>query len=316
MLAAHENDRSAKTVGALHEATGLGTSMQVTSSVHALRIPFELRPAPNVAIKRFVYVYLIVGKRHIALIDTGVAGSQDAIFQYLTGLGRGPQDIAVTVLTHSHPDHIGSAKVIREACGCLVVAHPAEQRWIEDVGLQARQRPVPSFDNLVAGSVHIDRVAVDGDRLDLDEDLALTFLHTPGHSAGSIALHLMADRVLFTGDAVAVAAGFPVYDDVVASVRSIRRLRDIRDVDVLLSSWDQPRRGRDVRRVLDEGLAYIQRIHGLVRQIAGPRPRIDPMDLCRQVVDRLGLPSLAANPLCARSLASHLKVLDTKDLLA
>jgi hypothetical protein len=83
-----------------------------------------------------------------------------------------------------------------------------------------------------------------------------------------------------------------------------------------VSSWDEPRRGRDVRRVLDEGLAYMQRVHDLVRQIAGPHPGIEPMALCRQIVDRLGLPSLAANPLCARSLASHLKVLDIEDLLA
>jgi hydroxyacylglutathione hydrolase len=301
---------------ALHEAPGLGTSMQVTSNVYALRIPFEVRPASHVAIKRFVYVYMIVGKRHIALIDTGVAGSHEAIFQYLTGLGRGPEDMAVMILTHSHPDHIGSARVIREACRCVVVAHQAERSWIEDVALQARERPVPGFENLVAGSVKVERVVEDGDRLDLDEGLAVTFLHTPGHSAGSVSLRLEADGVLFTGDAVAVAAGFPVYDDVIASVRSIRRLKDVPDVDVLLSSWDEPRRERDARRVLDEGLVYIQRVHDLVRQIAGPHPGMDHMTLCRQVVDRLGLPSLAANPLCARSLASHLKVLDTEDLLA
>jgi hydroxyacylglutathione hydrolase len=302
--------------GALQETPGLGAFMQVTSSVYALRIPFEVRPAPHVAIKRFVYVYMIVGKRHIALIDTGVAGSHEAIFQYLTSLGRGPEDIAVTILTHSHPDHIGSVKVIRETCHCVVVAHPAERRWIEDVALQARQRPVPGFDDLVAGPVKVDRVVEDGERLDLDEDLAVTFLHTPGHSAGSISLRLESDRVLFTGDAVAVAAGFPVYDDVMASIRSIRKLKEVPHVDVLLSSWDEPRRGRDIRRVLDEGLTYIQRVHDLVRQIACPHPGMDHMALCRQVVDRLGLPSLAANPLCARSLASHLKILDIEDVLA
>ena len=289
--------------------------MQISEHVHALRIPFEVRPAPNTVIKRFVYAYLIVGERYVCLIDTGVAGSHEAIFQYLTSLGHSPKDIAVTILTHSHPDHIGSLKVIREASRCLVVAHKAEQRWIEDVDLQARQRPVPGFENLVAGSVHVDRVVEDGDCLDLEKGLSVKMIHTPGHSAGSISLWLAADRVLFTGDAVAVAAGFPVYDDVIASAQSIRRLKSLPDVEVLLGSWDEPRRGRDIQRIMDEGLAYLQKIHDLVRQIAGPNPSIDPMDLCRQVVDRLGLPGVAANPLCARSLQAHLKVLDVEDLL-
>lgn len=289
--------------------------MHVTPSVHALRIPFEVRLAPHVTLQRFVYVYVILGTRRVTLIDTGVAGSHEAIFQVLRDLGRQPQDIAVTLLTHSHPDHIGSAKVIREASGCRMVAHDAERQWIEDVAVQVSQRPVPGFENLVAGPVPVDQVVQDGDRLDLDEDLSVTVLHTPGHSAGSISLYLDLDRALFTGDAVAVAAGFPVYDDVMDSVRSILRLREVPDVDLLLSSWDEPRRGPEVCRVLDEGLAAIRRVHDLVRQIACPHPGVDPMVLCRQVVDRLGLPGLAANPMTARSLQAHLKVLDRADLL-
>ncbi|MBP8303538.1 MAG: MBL fold metallo-hydrolase [Phycisphaerae bacterium] len=297
--------------GGPHEAPA-----HVTPHVHALRIPFEIRPAPHVTLRRFVYVYVVLGTRRVVLIDTGVAGSHEAIFQVLRDLGRQPRDIAAIVLTHSHPDHIGSAKVIQEASGCRVVAHQAERPWIEDVALQASQRPVPGFETLVAGPVRVDRVVQDGDRLDLDEDLSVTVLHTPGHSAGSISLHLHLDRVLFTGDAVAVAAGFPVYDDVMDSVRSILRLREVPDVDVLLSSWDEPRRGPDVGRVLEEGLATMQRVHDQVRQIACPRPDVDPAVLCRQVVDRLGLPGLAASPMTARSLQAHLKVLDVADLLA
>ena len=61
--------------------------------------------------------------------------------------------------------------------------------------------------------------------------------------------------------------------------------------------------------------AYLQKVHDLVRQIAGPDPSIDPVDLCRQVIGRLGLPAVAANALAARSLQAHLKVLDVEDLL-
>jgi glyoxylase-like metal-dependent hydrolase (beta-lactamase superfamily II) len=289
--------------------------MQITEHVHALRIPFEIRPAPGVVMKRFVYAYLIVADRSIALIDTGVAGSDRAISQYLAGLNRGLGDVTMILVTHSHPDHIGSLKTLRQTCPCRVAAHRAGQAWIEDVALQARERPVPGFESLVTGSVRLDQVLADGDSLAVGEGLDLKVIHTPGHSPGSISLWLAADRVLFTGDAVAMASGFPVYDDVMASVRSIQRLKQVADVEVLLGSWDEPRRGAAIAAVLDEGLAYLQRIHGLVRQVAGPDPSIDPMALTRQVISRLGLPAMAANPLAARSLQAHLKVLDVEDLL-
>jgi hydroxyacylglutathione hydrolase len=183
------------------------------------------------------------------------------------------------------------------------------------VALQARQRPVPGFESLVAGSVRLDQVLADGDCLAVGEGLDVKVIHTPGHSPGSISLWLAADRVLFTGDAVAMASGFPVYDDVMASVRSIQRLKQVADVEVLLGSWDEPRRGAAIAAVLDEGLAYLQRIQRLVRQVAGPDASIDPMALTRQVISRLGLPAMAANPLAARSLRAHLKVLDVEDLL-
>jgi glyoxylase-like metal-dependent hydrolase (beta-lactamase superfamily II) len=289
--------------------------MQITEHVHALRLPFEIRPAPGVVMKRFVYAYVITAGRSVCLIDTGVAGSHQVISEYLTSLGRGLSDVATVILTHAHPDHIGSLKALRSTCPCTVVAHNAERPWIEDVGLQARQRPVPGFESLVAGSVRVDRTVEDGQSLDLGEGLGAEVIHTPGHSPGSISLWLGLDRVLFTGDAVAVASGFPVYDDVMASVRSIQRLRSVPDVDVLLGSWDEPRRGSAIVTVLDEGLAYLQRIHGLVRQVVRRGGSIDPMDLCRQVIGRLGLPGMAANPMAARSLQAHLKVLDVEDLV-
>ena len=105
--------------------------MQIAEHVHTLRIPFEIRPAPNTVVKRFVYAYLIVGERSVCLVDTGVAGSQEAILQAVASLGRSPKDVAVTILTHSHPDHIGSLKTLAETSGCTVVAHKAEKPWIE-----------------------------------------------------------------------------------------------------------------------------------------------------------------------------------------
>ncbi len=125
--------------------------MQITPAIHALRHPFQVPVAPGITLDRFVYSYLIAGET-ITLIDTGVAGSETRIFEYIQSIGRNPSEISLIVLTHSHPDHIGAARAIREATGCSVAAHPAERSWIEDVERQNQERPVPGFATLVGGS--------------------------------------------------------------------------------------------------------------------------------------------------------------------
>jgi len=82
--------------------------MQITKHIHAIKIPFQIAIGPGKKVDRFVYTYLIYGKK-ICLIDTGVASSEQVIFDYIRKTGRNPDDISLIVLTHSHPDHIGAA---------------------------------------------------------------------------------------------------------------------------------------------------------------------------------------------------------------
>ena len=288
--------------------------MQVTEHVHALRVPFQIRAPTGTAIERFVYVYLIYGQT-ICLIDCGVAGSEHAIFEYLRSTGRTPEEIATLVLTHAHPDHIGAARAIKQATGCTVAAHRADQPWIEHTEQQFRDRPIPNFQALVGGSVAVDRALEDGDFLKLDNDLQLDVLHTPGHSRGSIALWLARDRALFSGDAVPRPGEVPIYEDAVASARSMQRLRALAGIRVLLSSWDEPRTGEQAYQALDEGLAYLQRVHERVITVAEHNPHLNPRELCAPVLDALGLPTSSANPLIARSVEAHLAVRDYHNLL-
>ncbi len=287
--------------------------MQVTDHIHALKIPFRLSAGPGIAIERFVNCFLIYGSE-ICLVDAGVAGAEKVIFAYLRKTGRSPEEIAAIVLTHSHPDHIGAAKTIREATGCIVVAHPAERAWIEDIDLQARERPVPDFHAIVAGSVTVDRFVGDGDTIRLDDGLDLTVLHTPGHSSGSISLHLPADGALFSGDAIPVPRDLPVYDDAAASVRSIRSLLGVPDVTHLLASWDAARAGGDVSRTMENGLSVIQQFHTAIMSVRAGEGS-DRQDICRQVVEELGLPPFAL-PVIARTCRAHLAVGDGADLLS
>ena len=240
-------------------------TMQITPSIHALRHSFKIPITPGVAIDRFVYSFIIYGEM-ITLIDTGVAGCDAPIFDYIRATDRDPSEIALIVLTHSHPDHIGAARAIQQATGCSIAAHHAERAWIEDVELQNRERPVPGFATLAGGSVHIDNELVEGDSIEPDDTRAgeMQVFYTPGHSAGSISLFLHREGALFSGDAIPVAGDLPVYEDALLSVRSVKKLKAIRGIRVLLSSWDEPRKGDDAYRRMDLALDYLQQIHQAV----------------------------------------------------
>lgn len=182
--------------------------MKVTESIHALEIPFKVSVAPEIQVDRIVFAYLIFGKK-ITLIDSGVAGVESIIFDYIRENDRDPHEISTLILSHSHPDHIGSARIIKETTGCRVLCHPAEKDWVENVQRQVRERPVPGFDGLVSGSSPVDGLLQDGDLLEIEESIQCKVIHTPGHSAGSISLFVEEEKVLFSGGGCPAGARRP-----------------------------------------------------------------------------------------------------------
>jgi glyoxylase-like metal-dependent hydrolase (beta-lactamase superfamily II) len=290
--------------------------MKVTPSVHAIRHTFRIPTGPTSTLDRFVYSYLIYGDT-ITLIDTGVSGSEKEIFDYIRSTERDPSEVALIILTHSHPDHIGSARAIQQMTGCSIAAHPAERAWIEDVDLQNRDRPVPGFATLAGGSVPVDHELVDGDSIEPDENRRneLLVFHTPGHSKGSISLFLHSEGALFCGDAVPVAGDLPVYEDAAASVQSVKKLRRLKGIRVLLSSWDEPRSGDAAYQQMDKALDYLQKIHTAVLSSATDGSD-DLMALTRKTAATLLLPPQAVTPLMARTFTANLCIRDKKNLLS
>lgn len=287
-----------------HKSHG-DTKMQITKSVHAIKIPFQVKTDLG-TLERFVYSYLIIGKQ-ICLIDSGVVSSEDVIIDYMEKIGLKPENISLMILTHSHPDHIGSAKSIKEKSGCKVLAHPNEKSWIEDVDLQEKERPVPNFHSLVEGSVEVDETLEDGDVLNL-ENISLKIIHTPGHSEGSISLLIPEEEVLFTGDVIPIKGDLPIYDDTIESIRSIKKLKENKGINVLLASWDEPRKENDAYKVMDEGLDYLNQIQMSVNKIAKNNSNLNPLDFCKLVLKDLGIPEVAANPIVAKSFQANLKL--------
>jgi glyoxylase-like metal-dependent hydrolase (beta-lactamase superfamily II) len=288
--------------------------VQVSEHIHALKIPFKLRVGPDKTVDRFVFAYLIFGDQ-ICLIDSGVAGSDGMILDYIKQVGRNPRDITRIILTHSHADHIGGSPALKKQTGCKVAAHIDARPWIENVDRQYAERPVGNFYDLIGGPVEVDSGLKDGDRVDLGDGGTLEIFHTPGHSNGSISILYNKDWALFTGDAVPKPASVPIYEDVTVSIESIKKLKQIEGLEVLIASWDDPQFGTGAYASMDAGLQWFQQIHEAVLAETAGSDAFGPEDLYPRVLKRLGFPEIPLVPIVVTSIGAHLKLLDRQQLI-
>ena len=173
----------------------------------------ELRPRLHLLRLGFGQAYLWQDDDAWTLVDTGIPGSGPEIGEALHRLGLDTPAIRTIVATHGHEDHFGSAAQIRGWHGAPVHAHTGDAAVIR--GEQRRRDPVltafdaPIWEQLAASGVPdldpppcpVDVELHDGDRLDIGGGAQV--LAVPGHTPGSIALHLSEPGVLFTGDTVA-----------------------------------------------------------------------------------------------------------------
>ena len=273
--------------------------MKINDQIHLIKYPFEIPVAPDKKITRFVNIFAILGK-NIHLIDTGVADSFSVIEAYLTNQGRDSKEVASILLTHSHPDHIGSAKKFKEISGCKVYAHPAEKHWIEDVDLQFSQRPVPGFQKMVGGSVKVDQEITDNSFIHLEDDLKLRCIHTPGHSAGSVCFYFENEKILISGDAILLPGEIPIFENVNDYLNSLEKIRKLKPQQIL-SAWDEPRKANEIKELLQKSESYILHIQKTAKQVAKKSGDTSSMEFCKQVVSDLGLPEIIVNPLLLKS---------------
>jgi glyoxylase-like metal-dependent hydrolase (beta-lactamase superfamily II) len=153
-------------------------------------------------------VYLWEWDGGLTVIDTGIAGSAEAIVEGIQAIGRQPSDVAEIVLTHFHPDHTGSAADLAERTGAPVFAHwadaPVMRGEIEGQLpiLMDFERPIfEAVSPLVPPAPNVPGVQEVNDQQ--HSAGGGTFVSVPGHTAGSLALLVPQLGVLFTGDTIA-----------------------------------------------------------------------------------------------------------------
>lgn len=175
--------------------------LEMAPSLYRLRIPGDRAYLLN--------SYLWLDADGVTLVDTGWPDSTALIDGALRALGRSRDDVVRIVLTHFHEDHVGAAAEIADGSAAEVVAGAGDAGFVQG----AQPGPLP---RLTAGErtlredlvepphgppCRVDRQVYDGDVLDFAGGARV--LGVPGHTPGSIAVHLPAVNAVLTGDAVA-----------------------------------------------------------------------------------------------------------------
>jgi glyoxylase-like metal-dependent hydrolase (beta-lactamase superfamily II) len=137
--------------------------------------------------------YLIRGEVTV-LIDPGHSHHVPSLFHQMEGDGVSPQEVDLIILTHSHPDHFEGVEAFQDKSVKIAMSRE-EQRYLKENGkllFEMMGQPIPSF--------RIDFYLKEGE-LRLGKETFHVY-QTPGHTPGSLSIHWLKRKILFTGDLV------------------------------------------------------------------------------------------------------------------
>ncbi len=174
----------------------------------------------------FVSAFVLARGNKAAIVDTGVAGSADAIGRSLSDLGLTYNDVDHVVLTHHHSDHAGSiAEVMDRSVNATAYAGEAD---LDDISFD-------SITGLVGG----------------EDIFGLEALATPGHTAGHMAVIDHLTGLLVAGDAIFTSGGAAIegperfFDDIPLNRESIRAMAQLSFNTLLVGHGDPIEGGAD-----------------------------------------------------------------------
>jgi glyoxylase-like metal-dependent hydrolase (beta-lactamase superfamily II) len=142
--------------------------------------------------------YLVQGEDGLLLVDSGPPGSAKRVLEAIARIGATPTDLRAIVLTHWHPDHMGSAAELRRLTGARIASHELDAPVLAGIERPAKGRRAMG---VVLRVLRVAPLVVDLTLNAGDGVGGLEVIHAPGHTAGSIALR-RADGVVFSGDAL------------------------------------------------------------------------------------------------------------------
>jgi glyoxylase-like metal-dependent hydrolase (beta-lactamase superfamily II) len=161
-----------------------------------------------------VNVYLVEDAGAITVVDTGMSGMYRDLAPELAAMGRSMADIRAVVLTHGDTDHVGFAGRLHAELGVPVYIHEAD-------AARARgevKKPMSGWGPVKVGPLLgfmayglrkgglgspkvPELVTLAGDAT-LDLPGSPRVIPMPGHTPGSVAVHVPLVGALFMGDAM------------------------------------------------------------------------------------------------------------------
>src|SRR5579871_6060333 len=126
--------------------------------------------------------------------DAVVIDPGDEIDAILALLSRHSLHVTAIVITHAHIDHIGGAAKLKAATGAPVYMNADDQELYDHLDMQAAWLGTPT-----PAKTDVDVDARDGTALLLG-GTEMRFLHTPGHTQGSVSIWIPAEKKLIAGD--------------------------------------------------------------------------------------------------------------------
>lgn len=145
-------------------------------------------------------IYIIdVGNNESVMIDCGAGESFDELLRNIKSVNLDPNKLKVLVLTHCHIDHISAASQFKEKFSCKIIAHERDADAIEGRVLGPT---AASWYGVVYKPVTIDTIILGESEKQKIGNVDFTFLHTPGHTPGSISVYcdIGGKRILFGQD--------------------------------------------------------------------------------------------------------------------
>ena len=158
--------------------------------------------------------YLVDEAGQVTIFDAGLPGYWRDLPAELAAMGRSLDDVRAVVLTHGDTDHVGFAERLRRERGVPVYVHEldaararGEVKKPNSGWGPLRIRPLLGF--LVyagrRGGLRVPpltEVRTFGDGATLDVPGTPRVIHLPGHTPGSVALHVPGVDAIFVGDAL------------------------------------------------------------------------------------------------------------------
>jgi len=222
-------------------------------------------------------------------------------------MGLSERDVKWVINTHEHPDHVGGNTFFKKTAQPRFACHAKAVRWIASLENQFKERPIYGFYSLAGQSVQVHQKLQDGDEIDLGGGTTLRVIFTPGHSPGSICLFCPQDGSLIVGDVLQPVDGLPLYNDLVQTRNSLKRLMDLSGVKRMYLAWvEKPYTGDEIRKAIMTSLDYLDRVDAEAKNVLRELPQnARPEDIAREVLIRLGLKPPPVMPMTIESIMTH-----------